>query len=379
MSDKISKTRKIANAVNPNGPGGKFFLSTDSDAILFGNKNNTSLKLGTINVGTDGDRTHFTRTSRNLLFPLNNRPDSDHFNRFSSTNLPSARPFQDAIIGSDSDNSLTTFKGNFFLGEDIGGYLLDDFTNRHRKYPLDSDMIFGHGTGSQAIAYLEGRKISRFKTRGGIMFGRKHGGQTMNIARVSGENTPLQFGYPKTAGNVHDSENTVFTSFGTLDLQGRTLFKSTDVNLGFLGHDSDSDNGFAFEYNSSGNTGSSKTMGAQNEQSMSSFIQGKQVGHKSYVNMTGATLTGTGTFKFAPIHNSSGTIVRNSSLSVSDIRDSDGTLTANHSGSGHNIMTVDSDGFTIGSTNVSIPSKYNLTIINAAGSTVATIKFIDPS
>lgn len=95
--------------------------------------------------------------------------------------------------------------------------------------------------------------------------------------------------------------------------------------------------------------------------------------------MTGATLTGTGTFKFAPIHNSSGTIVRNSSLSVSDIRDSDGTLTANHSGSGHNIMTVDSDGFTIGSTNVSIPSKYNLTIINAAGSTVATIKFIDPS
>tara|TARA_B100001093_G_scaffold78463_1_gene69601 strand:- start:8832 stop:9971 length:1140 start_codon:yes stop_codon:yes gene_type:complete len=379
MSDKISKTRKIANAVNPNGPGGKFFLSTDSDAILFGNKNNTSLKLGTINVGTDGDRTHFTRTSRNLLFPLNNRPDSDHFNRFSSTNLPSARPFQDAIIGSDSDNSLTTFKGNFFLGEDIGGYLLDDFTNRHRKYPLDSDMIFGHGTGSQAIAYLEGRKISRFKTRGGIMFGRKHGGQTMNIARVSGENTPLQFGYPKTAGNVHDSENTVFTSFGTLDLQGRTLFKSTDVNLGFLGHDSDSDNGFAFEYNSSGNTGSSKTMSAQNEQSMSSFIQGKQVGHKSYVNMTGATLTGTGTFKFAPIHNSSGTIVRNSSLSVSDIRDSDGTLTANHSGSGHNIMTVDSDGFTIGSTNVSIPSKYNLTIINAAGSTVATIKFIDPS
>lgn len=280
MSDKISKTRKIANAVNPNGPGGKFFLSTDSDAILFGNKNNTSLKLGTINVGTDGDRTHFTRTSRNLLFPLNNRPDSDHFNRFSSTNLPSARPFQDAIIGSDSDNSLTTFKGNFFLGEDIGGYLLDDFTNRHRKYPLDSDMIFGHGTGSQAIAYLEGRKISRFKTRGGIMFGRKHGGQTMNIARVSGENTPLQFGYPKTAGNVHDSENTVFTSFGTLDLQGRTLFKSTDVNLGFLGHDSDSDNGFAFEYNSSGNTGSSKTMSAQNEQSMSSFIQGKQVGHK---------------------------------------------------------------------------------------------------
>ena len=379
MSDKISKTRKIANAVNPNGPGGKFFLSTDSDAILFGNKNNTSLKLGTINVGTDGDRTHFTRTSRNLLFPLNNRPDSDHFNRFSSTNLPSARPFQDAIIGSDSDNSLTTFKGNFFLGEDIGGYLLDDFTNRHRKYPLDSDMIFGHGTGSQAIAYLEGRKINRFKTRGGIMFGRKHGGQTMNIARVAGENTPLQFGYPKTAGNVHDSENTVFTSFGTLDLQGRTLFKSTDVNLGFLGHDSDSDNGFAFEYNSSGNTGSSKTMSAQNEQSMSSFIQGKQVGHKSYVNMTGATLTGTGTFKFAPIHNSSGTIVRNSSLSVSDIRDSDGTLTANHSGSGHNIMTVDSDGFTIGSTNVSIPSKYNLTIINAAGSTVATIKFIDPS
>ena len=42
-------------------------------------------------------------------------------------------------------------------------------------------------------------------------------------------------------------------------------------------------------------------------------------------------------------------------------------------------MTIDSDGLTVGSTNVSIPSKYNLTIINAAGSTAATIKFIDPN
>ena len=59
--------------------------------------------------------------------------------------------------------------------------------------------------------------------------------------------------------------------------------------------------------------------------------------------------------------------------------DSDGTLLANQSGSGHDTMTIDSDGLTVGSTNVSIPSKYNFTIINAAGSTVATIKFFDPS
>ena len=380
MAQKISKTRRVANILNPTGPGGKFILSDDSDAIIFGNSNNTSIKFGTINVGTDGDRTHFTRTSRNLLFPLNNRPDSDHFNRFSSTNLPTARPFQDAIIGSDSDNSITTFKGNFFLGEDIDGAKLDDFTNRHRKYPLDSDTIFAGG--SQNNQGLLKRKINDYFTRGGIMFGRKHGGQSINIARVSGESTPMQFGYPRTAGNQYDSENTIFTSFGTLDLQGRTIFKATDVIWGFLGQDSDSDNGVVFEYQSDGNTGQrSSGMGANGgEQRLDSFFQPQQVNHKSYVNMTGATLTGTGTFRFAPIYTGAAGVTSNKPLlSVSDIRDSDGTLLANQSGSGHDTMTIDSDGLTVGSTNVSIPSKYNLTIINAAGSTAATIKFIDPN
>ena len=380
MAQKISKTRRVANILNPTGPGGKFILSDDSDAIIFGNSNNTSIKFGTINVGTDGDRTHFTRTSRNLLFPLNNRPDSDHFNRFSSTNLPTARPFQDAIIGSDSDNSITTFKGNFFLGEDIDGAKLDDFTNRHRKYPLDSDTIFAGG--SQNNQGLLKRKINDYFTRGGIMFGRKHGGQSINIARVSGESTPMQFGYPRTAGNQYDSENTIFTSFGTLDLQGRTIFKATDVIWGFLGQDSDSDNGVVMEYQSDGNTGQrSSGMGANGgEQRLDSFFQPQQVNQKSYVNMTGTTLTGTGTFKFAPIYTGAAGVTSNKPLlSVSDIRDSDGTLTANQSGSGHDIMTIDSDGLTVGSTNVSIPSKYNLTIINAAGSTAATIKFIDPN
>ena len=96
--------------------------------------------------------------------------------------------------------------------------------------------------------------------------------------------------------------------------------------------------------------------------------------------MTGATLTGTGTFRFAPIYTGAAGVTSNKPLlSVSDIRDSDGTLLANQSGSGHDTMTIDSDGLTVGSTNVSIPSKYNLTIINAAGSTAATIKFIDPN
>lgn len=381
MAQKISKTRRIADTfVNPNGSGPKFLLSDDSDAITFRNSNNTSIKFGRLEVGADGDRTHFTRTSRNLLFPLNNRPDSDHFNRFSSTNLPSAIPFQDAIIGSDSDNSLTTFKGNFFLGEDINGAKLDDFTNRHRKYPLDSDSIFAGG--SQTNQGLVKRHIARYITRGGIMFGRKEGSQDINIARVSGESTPMQFGYPRTAGNQYDSENTVFTSFGTLDLQGRTLFKATDVIWGFLGQDSDSDNGFVFEYQSDGNTGQrSSGMGSNGgEQRLDSFFHHHQVNHKSYVNMTGTTLTGTGTFKFAPIYTSSAGVTSNKPLlSVSDVRDSDGTLTANQSGSGHDIMTIDSDGLTVGSTGVSIPSKYNLTIINAAGSTAATIKFIDPN
>ena len=380
MARKISKTRRVANISNPTGPGGKFYLSDDSDAVIFGNSNNTSIKFGTINVGTDGDRTHFTRTSRNLLFPLNNRPDSDHFNRFSSTNLPTARPFQDAIIGSDSDNSITTFKGNFFLGEDIDGAKLDDFTNRHRKYPLDSDTIFAGG--SQNNQGLLKRKINDYFTRGGIMFGRKHGGQSINIARVSGESTPMQFGYPRTAGNQYDSENTIFTSFGTLDLQGRTIFKATDVIWGFLGQDSDSDNGVVFEYQSDGNTGqrSSGMNSNGGELNLRSFFSHHQVNHKSYVNMTGTTLTGTGTFKFAPIYTSAAGVTSNKPLlSVSDIRDSDGTLLANQSGSGHDTMTIDSDGLTVGSTNVSIPSKYNLTIINAAGSTAATIKFIDPN
>jgi hypothetical protein len=379
MSQKISKTRLIANTlVNPNSPGGKFILSEDSDAISFGNSNDTSIKFGRLEVGADSIRTHFTRTSRNLLFPLNNRPDSDNFNRFSSTNLPDARPFQDAIIGSDSDNSLTTFKGNFFLGEDINGDKLDDFTNRHRKFPLDSDSILVGG--SQNNQGLVSRGISRFVKRSGIIFGRKHGTQRINIARVSGENTPLQFGYPRTAGNQYDSENTVFTSFGTLDLQGRTLFKASDVIWGYLGSDSDADNGFIYEYNSSGNTGSrSSGMGANGgSQRLDTFFGSNQLG-KSFVNMKNTTLTGTGTFKFNPIHNSSGTIVNKPQLTVSDIRDSDGTLTANHSGSGHNIMTVDSDGFNIGSTNVSIPTKMILTVQNVGGSTVQTVKFIDPN
>lgn len=405
MAQKISKTRRIADTfVNPNGSGPKFLLSDDSDAIIFGNSNNTSIKFGKLNIGRANmsaqgqvDTQIFQRTSRGVLHPLLNRPDSDLFNRFASTNLPlndseqayqaayfqpqlKKAGFTDAILGSDSDTT-TSFNGTyFFVAEDshTPSNLSYGNSKLHGKFPLDSDTIFANGTNI-TNDFLVKKKITRFTSRGNVMFGRKQGGQTINIARVSGENTPLQFGYARTTGNIHDSENTVFTSFGTLDLQGRTLFKSTDVNLGFLGHDSDSDNGFAFEYNSSGNTGSSKTMSAQNEQSMSSFIQGKQVGHKSYVNMTGTTLTGTGTFKFAPIHNSSGTIVRNSSLSVSDVRDSDGTLTANQSGSGHDIMTIDSDGLTVGSTGVSIPSKYNLTIINAAGSTAATIKFIDPN
>ena len=42
-------------------------------------------------------------------------------------------------------------------------------------------------------------------------------------------------------------------------------------------------------------------------------------------------------------------------------------------------MTVDSDGFNIGSTNVSIPTKMILTVQNVGGSTVQTVKFIDPN
>ena len=55
MAQKISKTRRIANILNPTGPGGKFILSDDSDAITFGNSNNTSIKFGALSVGKQVD------------------------------------------------------------------------------------------------------------------------------------------------------------------------------------------------------------------------------------------------------------------------------------------------------------------------------------
>ena len=406
MSDKVSKTRRIANAVNPDGSGGKFFLSTDSDAVLFGNRNNTSIKFGKLNVGRANmngqgqvDTQVFERTSRGIFDPLLNRPDSDLFNRFTSTNLPlndsemayqaayfqpqlKKTGFTDAILGTDSDTT-TSFNGTyFFVGDDSAFPTDSSYGNSklHGKFPLDSDSIFAGGSlNNQGLLK---RKINKYFKRGNVIFGRKQGGQTINIARVSGETTPMQFGYARTAGNQYDSENTIFTSFGTLDLQGRTIFKATDVIWGFLGQDSDSDNGVVFEYQSDGNTGqrSSGMNSNGGELNLRSFFSHHQVNHKSYVNMTGTTLTGTGTFKFAPIYTSAAGVTSNKPLlSVSDIRDSDGTLLANQSGSGHDTMTIDSDGLTVGSTNVSIPSKYNFTIINAAGSTVATIKFFDPS
>ena len=406
MSDKVSKTRRIANAVNPDGSGGKFFLSTDSDAVLFGNRNNTSIKFGKLNVGRANmngqgqvDTQVFERTSRGVFDPLLNRPDSDLFNRFTSTNLPlndsemayqaayfqpqlKKAGFTDAILGTDSDTT-TSFNGTyFFVGDDSAFPTDSSYGNSklHGKFPLDSDSIFAGGSlNNQGLLK---RKINKYVKRGNVIFGRKQGGQTINIARVSGETTPMQFGYARTAGNQYDSENTIFTSFGTLDLQGRTIFKATDVIWGFLGQDSDSDNGVVFEYQSDGNTGqrSSGMNSNGGELNLRSFFSHHQVNHKSYVNMTGTTLTGTGTFKFAPIYTSAAGVTSNKPLlSVSDIRDSDGTLLANQSGSGHDTMTIDSDGLTVGSTNVSIPSKYNFTIINAAGSTVATIKFFDPS
>ena len=406
MSDKVSKTRRIANAVNPDGSGGKFFLSTDSDAVLFGNRNNTSIKFRKLNVGRANmngqgqvDTSVFEDTSRGVFEPLLNRPDSDLFNRFSSTNLPlndsemayqaayfqpqlKKTGFTDAILGTDSDTT-TSFNGTyFFVGDDSAFPTDSSYGNSklHGKFPLDSDSIFAGGSlNNQGLLK---RKINKYVKRGNVIFGRKQGGQTINIARVSGETTPMQFGYARTAGNQYDSENTIFTSFGTLDLQGRTIFKATDVIWGFLGQDSDSDNGVVFEYQSDGNTGqrSSGMNSNGGELNLRSFFSHHQVNHKSYVNMTGTTLTGTGTFKFAPIYTSAAGVTSNKPLlSVSDIRDSDGTLLANQSGSGHDTMTIDSDGLTVGSTNVSIPSKYNFTIINAAGSTVATIKFFDPS
>ena len=407
MARKISKTRRVANISNPTGPGGKFYLSDDSDAVIFGNSNNTSIKFGKLNVGRANmngqgqvDTQVFERTSRGVFDPLLNRPDSDLFNRFTSTNLPlndsemayqaayfqpqlKKTGFTDAILGTDSDTT-TSFNGTyFFVGDDSAFPTASSYGNSklHGKFPLDSDTIFANGTNI-TNDFLVKKKISAYNSRGNVMFGRKQGGQTINIARVSGETTPMQFGYARTAGNQYDSENTIFTSFGTLDLQGRTIFKATDVIWGFLGQDSDSDNGVVFEYQSDGNTGqrSSGMNSNGGELNLRSFFSHHQVNHKSYVNMTGTTLTGTGTFKFAPIFTSAAGVTSNKPLlSVSDIRDSDGTLLANQSGSGHDTMTIDSDGLTVGSTNVSIPSKYNFTIINAAGSTVATIKFFDPS
>ena len=227
------------------------------------------------------------------------------------------------------------------------------------------------------------------------MFGRKQGGQTINIARVSGETTPLQFGYARTASNLNDSENTIFTSFGTLDLQGRVIFKSTDVLFGFMGSDSDSDSGYFLErFNSDG---SYNVPEGQNNKSMgvkSNYIQPKQVVGKSYVrflNSTSSPLTGSGTFKMFPLYDSDGDAstafdqgrARRPVMTVTgNIADSDGTMNVRRtdlSSNDNDKFIIDSDGLTLAGQKVSIPSKYNLTIINATGSTVATIKFMDPS
>lgn len=413
MARKISKTRRVANISNPTGPGGKFYLSDDSDAVIFGNSNNTSIKFGKLNVGrfqiahNSNNTDDFYRTSRGILQGLQNQPDSDLYNRFSSTNNPfvgESPPaatitqfyrsgFRDAILGSDSDTT-TTFKGQYLFKGDDNIFPTTDrvynMINAHRKFPLDSDSLYANGT-SIANDFLIKKKIGRYVERSNVIFGRKHGGQTINIARVSGETTPLQFGYPKSAANVYDSENTVFTSFGTLDLQGRVIFKATDVTFGFLGDDSDSDSGFYLERRDDGSYDTQQggqnrqNMNAQNEQAMSSFIQPKQVVGKSYVrflNSTSSPLTGTGTFRIAPLYDSDGdgsfgNRSRRTNMTVTgNIADSDGTL-ALQGNEGRAVF--DSDGFTIGSTKISIPSKYNLTVINAAGSTVATFKFLDPS
>ena len=413
MAQKISKTRRIANLLNPNGRGGKFLLSDDSDAVLFGNLNNTSIKFGALSVGQQvaGSST-FYRTSRGVL---ENIPaaTTELYNTFTSTNIPpfvesheetpeyhaqlNATGFKDAILGTDSDTT-TFFNGTYFFNGDdnaFPGFGSYSSINLHKKFPFDSDSIFANGTNF-TNDFLVKKKIGRYTNRGNVIFGRKQGGQTINIARVSGETTPLQFGYPKSggggvAGNTYDSENTVFTSFGTLDLQGRVIFKATDVTFGFLGDDSDSDSGFYLERQDDGSYDAAKggqnrqNMNAQNEQAMSSFIQPKQVVGKSYVrflNSTSSPLTGSGTFKIAPLYDSDGdgsfgNRSRRTNMTVTgNIADSDGTL-ALQGNEGR--ATFDSDGFTIGSTKVSIPSKYNLTIINADGATVATIQFLDPS
>ena len=404
MSDKISKTRRIANAVNPNGSGGKFFLSTDSDAVLYGNNNNTSIKFGALSVGQQVDGSNnFYRTTRGVLENLPAATDEE-YNRFTSTPIPpfvepheetpeyiaqvNSTGFRDAILGTDSDTT-TFFNGTYFFKSDAVFPSNHSYRNinLHRKFPLDSDSIFANGTNI-TNDFLVKKKIGRFTNRGNVIFGRKQGGQTINIARVSGETTPIQFGYPRggfggdNAGLRHDSEETVFTSFGTLDLQGRVIFKATDVTFGFLGGDSDSDSGKIFEAQSDGSFDyqARTVMGAT-----SNYIQPKQVVGKSYVrflNSTSSPLTGSGTFKIAPLYDSDGdgsfgNRSRRTNMTVTgNIADSDGTLALQGN---EGFANFDSDGFTIGSTKVSIPSKYNLTVINAAGSTVATFQFLDPS
>lgn len=411
MAQKISKTRRIANLLNPNGRGGKFLLADDSDAVLFGNLNNTTIKLGALSVGKQvAGSDKFYRTTRGVFENLTAATD-ELYNRFTSNNLPASDSenalssssyltqlnrtgFKDVILGTDSDTT-TFFNGTYFFNGDgaaFPGNITYSNINLHRKFPLDSDSIFANGTNI-TNDFLVKKKISRFTNRGNVIFGRKQGGQTINIARVSGETTPMQFGYPRggfggdNAGLVHDSEQTVFTSFGTLDLQGRVIFKATDVTFGFLGDDSDSDSGFFLERQDDGSYGQSRTtMFSQGgNQGLDAFIQPKQVVGKSYVrflNSTSSPLTGSGTFKVAPLYDSDGdgsfgNRSRRTNMTVTgNIADSDGTLSVQGN---EGFVNFDSDGFTIGSTKVSIPSKYNLTIINAAGSTVATIKFLDPS
>ena len=401
MSDKVSKTRRIANAVNPNGSGGKFFLASDSDAVLYGNNNNTSIKFGALSVGKQvAGSDSFYRTSRGVFENLP-AATNELYNRFTSTPLPISDSenapssssylaqlkqtgFRDTILGTDSDTT-TSFNGTyFFVADDSGFPNTSSYGNSklHGKFPLDSDSIFANGTNI-ANDFLLKKKITSFTNRSNVMFGRKQGRQTINIARVSGETTPLQFGYARTAANSNDSENTIFTSFGTLDLQGRVIFKATDVTFGFLGGDSDSDSGKIFEAQSDGSFDyqARTVMGAT-----SNYIQPKQVVGKSYVrflNSTSSPLTGSGTFRVAPLYDDSdgdatfGSSSRRTNMTVTgNIADSDGTLSIQ---GGEGFTSFDSDGFTIGSTKVSVPSKYNLTIINAAGSTVATIKFLDPS
>jgi len=415
MAQKISKTRRIANLLNPNGRGGKFFLADDSDAVLFGNLNNTTIKLGALSVGKQVDGSnYFYRTTRGVFENLTPATD-ELYNRFTSNNLPALDSeqaqysssyitqlnrtgFRDTILGTDSDTT-TYFNGTYFFKSDAYTPTDNSYSNinLHRKFPLDSDSIYANGTNT-TNDFLVKKKISRFYRRGNVIFGRKQGGQTINIARVSGETTPMQFGYPRggfggsNTGLLADSEQTVFTSFGTLDLQGRVIFKATDVTFGFLGDDSDSDSGFYLERQDDGSYDAAK--GGQNRQYMSAqsgeqgtveFIQPKQVVGKSYVrflNSTSSPLTGSGTFKVAPLYDSDGdgsfgSRSRRTNMTVTgNIADSDGTLSIQGT---EGRVNFDSDGFTLASTKVSIPSKYNLTIVNAAGSTVATIQFLDPS